>query len=50
MIDLYQSTCPDLRYGDEKVLDTQPYLTLGSVSTHCVPSLNLIKGLLNMIF
>ena len=23
----YQSTCPEFRYGDEKVLDTQPYLT-----------------------
>ena len=43
----YQSMCLEFRYGDEKVLDTQPYLTHESASTHCVLRLNLIKGVLN---
>ena len=46
----YQSTCPDFRYGDGKVLGTQPHSTRGLASTHCVPSLNLIKGRFNTLF
>ena len=46
----YQSTCLEFRYRDGKVLDTQPHLTCGSVSTHCVPNLNLTKGKFNMLF
>ena len=46
----YQSMCPKFRYKDEKVLGTQPHLTCGSASTHCVPSLNLIKGRFNKLF
>ena len=47
---LYQSTCLDFRYGDGKVLGTQPHPTYRSAFTHCVPSLNLIKGIFNMLF
>ena len=50
MTDLYQSTCLEFRYGDGKVLGTQPHLTCGSASTHCVPILDLIKGKFNMLF
>ena len=46
----YQSTCLELRYGDRKVLGTQPHPTHRSASTHCVPSLNLIKGKFNTLF
>ena len=45
----YQSTCSEFRYGDEKVLDTQPYLTRRSASTHCILHLNLIKGTFNIV-
>ena len=45
----YQSTCPKFRYGDKKVLDTQPYLTHESASTHCVLRLNLITGIFNIV-
>ena len=48
--DLYQNTCLKFRYEDEKVLGTQPHMTRGSASTHCVPSLNLVKGVFNMLF
>ena len=44
----YQSTCPEFRYGDGKVLGTQPYLTRGSVSIHCVLHFNFIKGTFNI--
>ena len=47
---LYQSTCLEFRYKDGKVLGTQPHQTRGSISIHYVPSLNLIKGLFNMLF
>ena len=50
MTDLYQSTCPEFRYGDERVLGTQPHLTCESASTHCVPSLDPVKGKFNMLF
>ena len=40
----YQSTYPEFRYEDEKVLRIQPHPTRASASTHCVPNLNLIKG------
>ena len=46
----YKSTCSEFRYGDGKVLSTQPHLTRGSASTHCVPNLNLIKGTFNMLY
>ena len=45
--DLYHITHPKFRYGKEKVLGTQPHLTHGSASTHCV---HLIKGKFNMLF
>jgi len=45
----YQSTCLEFRYGNRKVLGTQPHLTRGSASTHCVPCLNLIKDTLNIV-
>ena len=45
----YQSTCSEFRYGDEKVLDTQPYLTRRSASTRCILHLNLIKGTFNIV-
>ena len=45
----YQSTCLKFRYGDGKVLCTQPHPTRGSASTHCVLHLNLIKGIFNII-
>ena len=45
-----QSTCLEFRYEDGKVLDTQPHPTRESASTHCAPSLSLIKGRLNMLF
>ena len=45
----YQSTSLEFRYGDEKVLDTQPHLTCGLTSTHCVPCLNSIKDTLNIV-
>ena len=48
MINLYQSTCSKFRYGDGKVLSTQSYPTYGFASTHCVQSINLIKGKVNM--
>ena len=48
--DLYKSTCSEFRYGDGKLLGTQPHPTRGTASTHCVPSLNLIKGKFNMLF
>ena len=47
---LYQSTCPELKYGDGKVLGTQPHPTFGLTSTHCVPNLNLIKSKFTMLF
>ena len=49
----YQSTSPEFKYGDGKVLSTQPHPTLPlivSTSTHCVPNLNLIKSKFNMLF
>ena len=46
----YQSTYPKFRYRDGKVLGTQPHLTRGLASTHCVPRLNLVKGRFNMLF
>ena len=39
----------EFRYGDEKVLDTQPYLTRRLASTHCILHLNLIKGTFNIV-
>ena len=47
-INLYQSMCSKFRYGDGKVLSTQSRPTHGLASIHCVPSLNLIKGKVNM--
>ena len=41
----YQSMYLEFRYGDGRVLGTQPYSTCGSASTHCVLCLNLIKGI-----
>ena len=49
-IDLYQNTCLEFRYEVGKVLGTQPHLTRGSTSTHCVPNLNPIKDIFNMLF
>ena len=48
--DLYQSMCLEFSYGDGKVLGTQLHSTRGSASTHCVPNLNLIKGIFTMLF
>jgi len=47
----YQSTCPEFRYEDGKLLGTQPHLTRRSASTHYVPNinLNLIKAYLTFI-
>ena len=45
----YQSMCPNFRYGDGKVLGTQPHPTRGSASTHFVSNLNPIKGKLNIV-
>ena len=45
----YQSTCLEFRYGNRKVLGTQPHLTCGSAPTHCVPCLNPIKDTLNIV-
>ena len=36
-------------YADEKMLGTQPYSTCGSVSIHCVPHPNSIKGFFNRL-
>ena len=36
--------CPEFRYGDRKVLGTQPHLNCWLASTHCVPNPNSIKG------
>ena len=44
----YRSTCPEFRYGDGKVLGTQPHPSHGSASTHCVLRLNLIKSTFNI--
>ena len=41
---------PEFKYGDEKILGTQPYLTHGSASTHCVTYPNSIKGSFNKLF
>ena len=41
----YQSTCPEFKNRDRKVLSTQPHPTHESTSTHCVLHLNLIKGI-----
>jgi len=49
-IDLYQSSCPEFRYEDGKVLGIEPYLTHRSASTHCVSNPNPIKGSFNMLF
>ena len=35
---------------DGKVLGTQPQPIRGLASTHYVPSLNLIKGIFNILF
>ena len=45
----YQSTCPEFRCRDGKVLGTQPHLTHRSASTQCVLRLNLIKDILNIV-
>ena len=44
----YQSMGLEFKYGDGKVLGTQPQLTHGSTSTHYVLYLNLIKGMFNI--
>ena len=46
----YQSTCLEFRYGDGKVLGTQPHLTHGLASFHCILCLNLIKNIFNTTF
>ena len=46
----YQSTCLEFKYGDRKVLDTQPHPTHGSASIHYAPSLNLFKDRFNILF
>ena len=43
----YQSMCPEFRYGDGKVLGTQPHSTCRLASIHCVLRLNLIKDIFN---
>ena len=48
--DLYQSMCSEFRYGDGKVLGTQPHLTRGLVSTHCVSNPSPLKGSSNRLF
>ena len=35
--------CLEFKYGDEKVLGTQPYTTYGSAFTHCVSHPNSIE-------
>ena len=45
----YQSTCLKFRYGDEKMLGTQPHQTRGSTFTHCVLHFNPIKGTFNIV-
>ena len=40
---------PEFKYRDGNVLDTQPYLTRGLTSTHCIPHLNPIKGKFNIV-
>ena len=40
----------NLRYGDAKELCTQSHPARGSASTHCVPSLNFVKDIFNMLF
>ena len=37
------------RYGDGKVLGTQPHPTYELTSTHCVLHLNLIKDMFNIV-
>ena len=44
-----QSMGLECKYGDGKVLGTQPHLTHGSASNHCALRLNLIKGLFNIV-
>lgn len=44
----YKSTYLKFRYGDRKMLDTQPYPTRESTSTFCVLRLNLIKETFNI--
>ena len=39
----------EFRYGDGKVLGTQPHPTHGSASSHYVLCLNLIKGPFNIV-
>ena len=39
----------EFRYGDGKVLDTQPHLTRELASCHCILRLNLIKGSFNIV-
>ena len=46
----YQSTCMEYRYGDGKVIGTPPHPTCGLACIHCVPCLNLIKGIFNTLF
>ena len=46
----YQSTCPEFKNRDKKVLGTQPHSTCGSTSTYYVPNINFIKGNFNMLF
>ena len=38
-----------VRYGDGKMLGTQPHKTSRSASSHCVLCLNLIKGSFNIV-
>ena len=39
----------EFKYGDGKVLGTQPHPTYGLASNHCVLRLNLIEGLFNIV-
>ena len=48
MNDLYQNTCLEFRYGDGKVLSTQPHLICGLASSHCVSHPNSIKESSNL--
>ena len=50
MTDLYQSMCLEFRYGDGKVLGTQPHPTRRLAFTHCVPYPNPIKESSNRLF
>ena len=45
----YQIIGSEFKYGDEKLLDTQPDLTRRSTSSHCVLRLNPIKGSFNIV-